>query len=186
MTKGKIFVLSGPSGIGKDMIINAILERHREITAAQSYTTMPPRPHHDTKRQYRYVSKEVFMRLIREEKIVEWVKHHNFLFGTAVDSLNPALEQGKTVITIAEPKGALKIKEKYPGVVLMFVKPESLESLRPRLEMRTDLTREEIEIRMKDSEKEIKFIENYDYVVVNPEGQPEKAIEEVEKIIKNS
>lgn len=187
--KGKLFILSGQSGVGKNTILKAILAKHPEFHRSVTFTTREQRPEEVPGEDHYFVYPEKFQEMIQNGEFLEFAEVHGEMYGTPKEQIVKALESGKNVLMEIDVKGATQIKEKNPEAVLIFVKyePGDLQNLiRSRLKndpARGQVSEEEIQTRIATARKEAMSEKYYDYSVVNPEGHPEQAISEVEKII---
>jgi guanylate kinase len=181
---GKLFIISGPSGVGKDTVANALISNSSisNLKKLPTYTTRKPRPGEKQGKQYYFVTKPEFKKLIAQGKILEWNIYNNNYYGTSRDDLEKALKNGQVVILAIDVHGALNIKKQYPDCCLIFIKSK-LSDIKSRLIKRGQNTAEEIKERLKTAKNELKYEKFYDYSVENPEGNPEKAVKEVKKII---
>jgi len=180
--KGIIFVISAPSGSGKTTICEKLLKCNRNIKRSISYTTRKPRPDEKHSRDYYFVSKSQFLRLIRKNFFIEWEKNFGFLYGTPIKPLLDAINSGKDVILSIDVKGAQKIKKAIKESVHIFIKPPSLAELKRRLIKRKTDTTQAIKKRLSIANKEIQHEKQYDYVVIN--NQLEKAVKKIFHILK--
>lgn len=183
--KGKIIVISSPSGGGKTSLIKKLLndeEIKDFLKFSISVTTRNPRNDEKHGVDYYFVSKEEFERLIREGKLVEWALVYGNYYGTPIWEITNTIEEGKSVILDIDVQGAKQIKEKFPQAVLIFINPPSLEILKERLKQRGTESPEEIEKRIQIAKKELEQMNIYDYIITNDAF--EKAYEELKSIIK--
>ncbi|WP_273845778.1 guanylate kinase [Rubrobacter calidifluminis] len=183
--QGKLIVVSGPSGAGKDTLIKAALAEIPSLALVASATTRPPRPGEVDGRDHVFLSREEFERWIREGKLLEWAEYSGNLYGTPKESVERLLAEGRNVILRIELQGARAIKKKRPDAVMIFVRAPSLEETRRRLESRATETRESLESRMATAVKEVAAREEFDYEVVNGDREQASAamIELLRKIV---
>jgi len=188
MSKGKLFVVSGPSGVGKGTVCNGILERVENLKVSVSATTRLPRPGDVEGVTYFFKSQEQFANMIKNGEFLEWAEYNGNRYGTPVSAVNDMLERGISVILEIDTQGALQVKAKmsaqpnFKGAILIFIAPSSFEELKARLKGRATESDEEISRRIAAAEGEMALQSEYDYVVINDDLN--KAIEETEKIIK--
>ena len=188
MSKGKLFVVSGPSGVGKGTVCNGILERVENLKVSVSATTRLPRPGDVEGVTYFFKSQEQFANMIKNGEFLEWAEYNGNRYGTPVSAVNDMLERGISVILEIDTQGALQVKAKmsaqpnFKGAILIFIAPPSFEELKARLKGRATESDEEISRRIAAAEGEMALQSEYDYVVINDDLN--KAIEETEKIIK--
>lgn len=164
---GRLFVLSGPSGVGKDALIKAVLPLFPRLVKSVSVTTRPPGPHEEQGRSYRFVSPEEFQRLIDEGVLLEWAVVHGHQYGTPKAWVLEQLQTGRDVIVNIDVQGALAVRDKRSDAVLIFVRPPSLAVLRERLRNRGRDDEETVARRMKAAEAEMALASRYDYQLVN-------------------
>lgn len=166
MKKGKLFVISGPSGVGKGTIVKHIMEIHDAVLSV-SMTTRPPRDIEVEGISYFFVSREEFISQIENDGLLEYAEVFDNFYGTPFAPVNTKLCEGHNVILEIDVQGAMQVKEKYAESILIFILPKSLEDLRERIESRGTESKENIEKRLKKAMAEIEFIDKYDYYVVN-------------------
>ena len=189
---GKLFIISGQSGVGKNTILKGVLEKHPEIHRAVTFTTRQIRPQEIPGEDHFFVYEEKFQDMIKNDEFLEYAEVHGEMYGTPKEQINLALEQKKDVLMEIDVQGAKQIKEKMPEAKLIFIKfePGNLEQIiRKRIindPNRGKTKEEEIKRRLESAKKENRDEKYYDFYVNNPEGNPEKAIEEVSKIIKEN
>ena len=173
MRRGRLIVVSGPSGAGKDTLIRAALEAIPELALIASATTREPREGEIDGRDHVFLSREEFERWIEEDRLLEWAEYSGNLYGTPKQSVEELLEHGRSVILRIELQGARQVKERRPDAVMVFVRAPSLEETRRRLESRATESFESVESRMATAIKEIAARDEFDYEVVN--GEYERA-----------
>lgn len=179
--KGILTVVSGFSGSGKGTLMKRLLEEYDNYALSISATTRSPRPGEAHGREYFFKTTEEFEKMIACDELIEYAKYVNNYYGTPKDYVMEQLEAGKDVILEIEIQGALKVKEKYPDTLLMFVTPPSAQVLKERLVGRGTESMDVIESRMKRAVEESQGVENYDYLVINDEL--EKCVREMHSII---
>ena len=178
--KGKLIVVSGPSGVGKGTMVKTLIKRREDVVESVSCTTRAPRLGEQNGREYFFLSKEEFLRRIQEDDFLEYDEHFGNYYGTPKSFVREML-QTKSVILEIDVVGALNAKKAFPESVLVMIAPPSLEILKSRLQCRGTETEEEIQNRLSRLEYELSQKDKYDYVIVNDDL--EKAIEELENII---
>ena len=168
MNKGILVVASGFSGAGKGTIMKKLMSEYGENYALSiSATTRAPRPGEEHGREYFFLTTEEFEAMIERDELVEYAKYVSNYYGTPKAYVEEQLEAGKNVILEIEIQGALKIKEKFPETVLLFITAPSAEELKGRLIGRGTETQDVIDARMSRAYEESLGVENYDYLVVN-------------------
>jgi guanylate kinase len=180
---GLLFVVSGPSGAGKDTLVAALRERRPSLRYSVSATTRAPRPEESDGEHYFFVSQEEFERLLEAGRLLEWREYNGNLYGTPCDYVEQRLGEGYDVIMKPEVNGALAVKAAYPDAVLIFLVPDRFSNLRERLLARRTETNEEIAHRLEIAQREMKSIRSFDYIVVNEQDRPEEAVRDLEAIL---
>ncbi len=168
MKKGILVVASGFSGAGKGTIMKKLMSEHGEDYALSiSATTRAPREGEEHGREYFFITTEEFESMIANDELVEYAKYVSNYYGTPRAYVEEQLSVGKNVILEIEIQGALKIKEKFPDTVLLFITAPSADELKNRLIGRGTETKEVIDARLSRAYEESLGVENYDYLVVN-------------------
>lgn len=180
---GLLFVVSGPSGAGKDTLVEALLEQQPRLTYSISATTRAPRPGERDGEHYFFVSRQEFERRLAAGELLEWREYNGNLYGTPRDYIEQQIAQGWDVITKPEVNGARAVKAAYPDAVLIFLVPDRFSQLRERLLARRTETNEEIARRLEIAQQEMKFIRSFDYLVVNQQGRPQDAVRDLQAIL---
>ena len=180
MTKGKLFVISGASGVGKSTVLASVMEQRKDLTFSVSATTRAPRPGETEGVSYYFVSKEKFLDMIVKGEFLEYDDHMDNYYGTPKAQLEEKLERGHVLLDI-EPNGAFAVKHARPDAQLIFIAPPSLEELEKRLRSRGDTSEEQIAKRLGRSQWEMEQGKKYDHYVVN--DQVEACAEKILKII---
>lgn len=181
MQKGKLIVLSGPSGAGKGTICKALIDSGI-FELSISMTTRAPRTGEQDGVHYYFATREQFQKTIEEGGFLEYAQIYENYYGTPKAPVLEKLEQGKDVMLEIEMQGALQVKKSYPEAVLIFVLPPSLKVLKERLTGRGTETAEQIALRTSTSLKEIQMIYEYDYSIFN--DRLEDAVSDVKTIIR--
>ena len=180
MSKGTLFIVSGPSGCGKGTVLAEILKQDN-VYYSVSATTRTPRPGEINGVNYHFLSKDEFEKLIENDGMLEYANYCGNYYGTPKKPVEDMLAEGKNVILEIEVQGALKVMEKCPEAVSVFILPPSLKELRRRLHKRGTETEEVIEKRIGEAAGEIRKAINYDYVMIN--GELEIAVSDLLSII---
>jgi len=183
MTKGKLFVISGASGVGKSTVLSKVMETRKDLTFSVSATTRAPRPGEAEGVSYYFVSKEKFMDMIVAGEFLEYDDHMDNYYGTPKAQLEEKLSRGHVLLDI-EPNGAFIVKDARPDAELIFIAPPSLEELEIRLRSRGDTSEEQIAKRLGRSAWEMEQGKKYDHYVVN--DQVDACAEKILKIIANA
>ena len=178
--KGRLYVISGPSGTGKGTICTEILKDiNNEFSV--SMTTREAREGETHGKEYYFVSHEEFLDNIEKGNFLEYATVFDNYYGTPKDMVLKRLEKGRNIILDIDVQGGLNVKAAMPDAVLIFLLPPSLAALRERLEKRGTETPDKIEKRLSKAVNEIRFIGEYDYYVVN--DIREEAVQEVRSIM---
>ena len=183
MSKGILVVVSGFSGSGKGTVMKRLMEKYDNYALSVSVTTRNPRPGEKDGEAYFFRTKEEFEQMIREDGLIEYAQYVENYYGTPRKYVEEQLASGRDVILEIEIQGAMKIREKFPDTLLLFVTPPSAEELKNRLIGRGTETMDVIESRLARAVEEAEGIESYDYLVVN--DVLEDCVEEVHQIIQN-
>ena len=165
MSKGKLIVISGPSGVGKGTALKLAMSRRPGLAFSVSATTRPPRPDETEGKSYFFVTEPQFRQMIDRGEFLEYDAHNKALYGTLWSQIENRGE-GDMLLDI-DPMGAKKVRERVPEAVLIFVMPPSLEELERRLRGRGDTSEEQIQIRLERAKWEMEQRFWYDHVVVN-------------------
>lgn len=166
MNKGRLIVLSAPSGCGKGTILAEVF-KDKSFALSVSATTRAPREGEVDGVNYHFLTREDFEQRIAEGKFIEYAEYCDNLYGTLMSEVDDRLEQGLNVVLEIETKGAMKVREKRPDAIFIFVLPPSIAELRRRLKKRGTETDEVIEKRVSQAAWEIEQSPKYDYVIVN-------------------
>lgn len=161
-----LFVISGPSGVGKGTIANLLCEKDKNIALSISCTTRSPRTGEKDGREYFFLTKEQFEKKIENNELLEYSMHFENYYGTPKDYVLKKLENHDVLLEI-DVDGGLSIKKNYPDAVLIMVVPPSIEELKHRLVTRNTETEDKIKIRLARVDFELGLKDKYDYVVVN-------------------
>lgn len=184
MKKGKLFVISGSSGVGKGTLISLLLKNNSKIMLSISHTTRAPRQGEIDGVNYFFRTKEEFKKSIEENAFLEWAKYSDNFYGTKRKFVERKLNEGFDLILEIDTQGALKVKEQMPDAILIFILPPSLKDLENRLRGRKTETEEAIQKRLNFVENEMKNSSLYDYQIVNDDLQ--MALEKLKGIIENA
>jgi guanylate kinase len=180
MSKGKLVVISGASGVGKGTVLGIMMKKREDLKFSVSATTRPPRPSETDGVHYYFVTKEQFEDMIATGQMLEYSAHAANYYGTPRAQAEEKMRTGSVLLDI-EPNGAGQVKKAAPDAVLVFIMPPSMEELERRLRGRGDTSEEQIAIRLDRAKWEMEQRHWYDHVVVN--DVPETCAEEVLKII---
>lgn len=165
--RGRLFILSAPSGTGKTTLRKALLERVPGLSYSVSYTTRPPRPAEVDGRDYRFISTADFEEGIRSGRWAEWARVHGHYYGTSAEDLERLLAAGGDVLLDLDVQGAEALAGRFPQSVTIFLLPPSLEELERRLRLRGTDSPEAIAVRLRNAAAEMACRDRYRHVVVN-------------------
>jgi guanylate kinase len=182
---GKLFIISGPSQVGKDTIVK-ILQRDRRLNLAHiiTNTTRPKRAGERNHVYINFLSEIAFNNLIKTNQLLEWANVNGYHYGTPKQPVLKELTKGRSVILNIEVRGAAQIKAKLPRTILIFIKAESSAEIKRRIFASPKMTTAIKQKRWRTAQAELKASKNYDYIVVNRWGQLKATVTEVKKIIK--
>ena len=167
MTKGKLYVLSGPSGVGKSTAVHEVMSRHPTLRFSVSVTTREIRPGEVEGESYYFISRQQFRQMLENDELLEHAEYVNNYYGTSLKVIQEKLDAGIDVLLDIEVQGAAKVRSKCPDAVLIFIIPPSFEELSRRLRGRNTDSEEVIAGRLQKAREEYKQIPKYDYLVVN-------------------
>lgn len=165
--KGILIVVSGFSGTGKGTLMKRLVQSYDNYALSVSMTTRSPRPGEEEGKEYFFVSREEFVNQIKNDGLIEYASYCEHYYGTPRAYVETQLEAGKDVILEIEIQGALKVREKYPTALLLFVMPPNAAELKKRLEKRGTESPEIIRMRLERALEEAKGIEEYDFIIIN-------------------
>lgn len=179
--RGRLFVLSSPSGGGKTTVIKTLRAECPDLSYSVSATTRPPRKGEKDGVDYFFLDSGAFRQKIAEQAFVEWAIVHGEYYGTLKSQIHPFLNQGKRVLLDTDVQGGLNLRKNRSDVVLIYLFPPSMHVLKDRLFERGTETSADLERRLGVAQKENRTADAYDYVVIN--DNLEKTIEEIKTII---
>jgi len=168
LRRGLLFVVSGPSGVGKTVLCSKMIERfHRQAVYSISATSRLPRGAEKEGQEYFFYSREQFEEAIKKEMFAEWAMVHGNYYGTPKAFLEKKLSGGKHVILNIDVQGAMKIKRSYPNAIMIFILPPSMEILEERLRKRNMDSEDVLRHRMANAQAEIEARNQYEHVLIN-------------------
>ena len=182
--KGLLVIISAPSGGGKDVVIDQLVQKLDDAVVYVTATSRKPRPGEIHGTHYYFYSPEKFREEIEAGNFLEWSMVHGEFKGVRRDVLGETLANHRIVIVKPDPQGMRKIKSQLPEALTIFIMPPSVESLRRRLVARGTETPEQREIRLRNAEIEMAAAPEYDYVVVNEDGKLDETVDQIAEIIK--
>jgi len=182
--RGRVFIISGPTKAGKTTIIKRLRRRFPDLDTGLTYTTRRKRPGVVEDKVMKYVSREVFSRLRRQRKFLEWAVVHGELYGTSAEYVHRALAKGQHLLLHLDVQGAMKVKRHFPQAVMIFVKPENRTVIVRRLKRSRGMTEQEITRRLASYDKEMPYAKRYQYVILNRTGQLAHSTQRIAAILK--
>ena len=166
-SSGQLFVLSGPSGVGKSSLRENVRKEFSQLAYSISYTTRPPRHGEAEGRDYHFVSKDTFLAMREAGAFVEWAIVHGNYYGTSGDRLEKQLNEYGDVLLEIDVQGARQVKARFPQACFIFVLPPDREALEERLLKRGTEQGEDIETRLENAMEELREASWYDYLIIN-------------------
>ncbi|MBI5781599.1 MAG: guanylate kinase [Rhodocyclales bacterium] len=179
---GTLYIVTAPSGAGKTTLVRAVLEREPGLALSVSYTTRPPRPGEIDGRDYRFVSKEAFLRLRDGGELLEWAEVHGNYYGTSRTWIEAQLQQDRDVLLEIDWQGARQVRQLFGQAVGVFILPPSLEALEERLRRRGTDSEATIARRLAAAREEMRHVEEFDYAIIN--DRLERAIDELTAVVR--
>ncbi len=180
MSKGKLFIISGASGVGKSTVLEKVMAGRKDLKFSVSATTRAPRPGETEGVNYYFVTREQFENMIAQNAFLEFDAHMDNYYGTPTAQLEEKLAQGSVILDI-EPNGAFQVYRKRPDATLIFIAPPSMEELERRLRGRGDTSEEQIRVRQERAHWEMEQESRYHYIVTN--DQVDACADKILKII---
>lgn len=181
MRKGKTFIFSGPSGVGKSTVLKGLMEKRQNLYFSVSATTRDPRPGEENGVHYHFLNEDIFRYWIAQDEFLEYAEYVGNFYGTPKRYVDTAMEEGKDVILDIEVQGAIQVAKKRPETVRIFIAPPSWSELERRLTQRGTDNPEKIRQRLQRAKEELESAHIYDYIVIN--DSLEKAVAELDAIM---
>jgi guanylate kinase len=181
--KGRLFIISAPSGAGKTTLCDVLKQRFPELAYSISHTTRPPRKNEAEGEDYFFISEEIFLKKIQTGKWAEWAKVHGNYYGTCLEKLNELKNAGRNILLDIDVAGAMQIKKKFSEAITIFIMPPSFDILEKRLKSRGTDDEEEIQRRLGHAREEIAHKDHYDHIIIN--DRLDEAIERLSELVKN-
>jgi len=179
--RGNLFILSAPSGAGKSSLINALLNKHKDMKVSVSHTTRAPRPGEEHGVHYHFSSTDAFKTLIAQDDFFEWAQVFDNYYGTSKQAIESQLDAGIDVFLDIDWQGAQQVRKIMPSVQTIFILPPSKTELENRLNNRGQDSAEVIASRMAQAQSETSHYDEYDYVIVNDDF--DTALADIETIV---
>ena len=183
MNKGRLFIISGPSGSGKDTVLQELFKKCPELLFSISSVTRPMRQGETEGEKYNFISREEFLELIKNDMLLEYNMYLDNYYGTPRKPVDAVLSNGGEIIIECDVNGAASIREKLPEAVSVFIMPPSFEVLKNRLSGRGTESQELVEKRLSEALGEISRALEYDYIVINDDLS--EAVDDIVSIIKS-
>lgn len=182
MSKGNLFIVTGPSGAGKGTVLGRLLPTMEQLQYSVSATTRAPREGEEDGVNYCFLNRNDFLNMVDRGEFLEYAEYVGNFYGTPAGPVDECLEKGVDVILEIEVQGALTVKSKRPEAKLVFIIPPTFADLELRLRSRGSESDEVIAKRLEKAKEEYSMANHYDYIVCN--GEVEQAVEELRSIIK--
>ena len=181
--RGRLFVLSGPSGVGKDALLSRMKQLGRDFHFTVTATTRPIRPGERDGADYIFASPDEFRRLIAEDGLLEWAEVYGNLYGVPRAQVTEALECGRNVLLKVDVQGAATVRKLYPDSVLIFLEPPDMDSLDDRLRERGTEHGEALRIKLETAHEEMTEAGWFDYRVVNHNEKLDDAVASIDRLV---
>ena len=178
-----LLVLSGPSGVGKDAVLERMKERRLPLKYVTTATTRAQRPREADGKDYHFTTQAEFRKLIEADELLEWAEVYGNFYGVPKAPVREALKSGQDVVVKVDVQGAASIKKIAPEAVFVFLLPPSLEELEERLSRRLTESPETLKRRLETAPEELKRLSMFDYFVVNHEDKIDQAVAEIAAVI---
>ena len=177
----RLLVLTGPSGVGKGTVLQALLARYPQVWLSVSATTRPPRPGERHGRNYFFLDRQTFMNQVAQGEFLEWAEFAGHAYGTPAGPIRSRLRDGQTVVLEIEVEGARQVRRRLPTAVQVFLRPPSLAALEERIRARGSDSEDSIAKRIARAREELARAEEFDHVILNRDLN--QAIAEVDAIL---
>jgi guanylate kinase len=178
-----LIIVSGPSGVGKDTVAQLLMERCGSFHFVVTATTRPPRREEVHGKDYFFLSNDEFARMIEEDELLEYAFVYNDYKGIPKQQIRDALASGKDVIMRVDPQGAATLRKIVPQAIFIFLTAESEQAMVKRLRERKSETPEGLNLRIATARQEMKRIHEFDYWVINADGQREETVQQILAIV---
>jgi guanylate kinase len=178
MSKGRLIVLTGPSGVGKGTLLRSLLKRHPDLYLSVSATTREPRPGEVNGQHYYFVSRDIFQQMIQNEELLEWAEFAGNFYGTPKRSVEEKVAAGQWVVLEIELQGARQVRESFPEAFSIFICPPSFDELEHRIRGRGQDSEAAIARRLACAEEEVEAAKEFDVQIVNDDF--DQALSELE------
>ncbi len=183
LTRPRLFILSGPSGVGKDAVLARIKASDCPLKYITTLTTRPRRANEKNGIDYHFISAEKFKVMIENNELLEWAEVYGNRYGVPKEPVKQALDQGQNVMLKVDIQGVANIKKIVPQAISIFLMPSSIEELETRLKHRHTESAFDMSRRLKIAREEMKELPGFNYVVLNREGAIDQAVADIKAII---
>ncbi|MFH0819039.1 MAG: guanylate kinase [Patescibacteria group bacterium] len=183
---GKLFVITGPSGAGKDSVIYKAKELGLNFSQVVTTSTREIRNGESEGHPYYFITRENFQKKIDGSQMIEWAEVYGNMYGSSKEEVESKMQNEPVVVVKVDPQGARTFKKMVPECITLFIMPPSYEYLEKRLINRETDTKEVIKQRLETARKELENLLDWDYLVVNEEGKLKEAALEVKEIVENN
>jgi len=164
---GNLFIISAPSGAGKTSLVSALLKSNKQIALSVSYTSRTPRPGETNGKDYHFISREMFLEMVKEGDFLESAEVYGNLYGTSQSWIRKQLDAGHDILLEIDWQGAAQVRKLMPHAISIFILPPSLAALETRLKGRGQDSAEVIARRLQASQEDISHVSEFDYVIIN-------------------
>ncbi len=179
-----LVVISGPSGVGKDAILDRMKSLDVPYHFALTATARPKRDNEVDGVDYLFVNRDEFQNMIRNDELLEWAEVYGYPYGVPKSPVRDALARGQDTILKIDVQGGDNIRRLVPGAVYVFIAPPDMAELERRLTLRRTESPEALKVRLETASMELEEVEKYDHVVLNRTGRLDEAVEEINSIIR--
>jgi guanylate kinase len=183
LTRPLLFILSGPSGVGKDAVLARMKTSDYPIKYITTLTTRPRRANEKNDIDYHFISTDKFQEMINNNELLEWAEVYGNRYGVPKEPVKRSLDQGYDVMLKVDIQGVANIKKIVPQAITVFLMPSSVAELETRLKHRHTESAFDLSLRLRIAESEMRQLPSFDYVVVNQEGEINRAVADIKAII---
>ena len=181
--RGRVFILSGPSGVGKDSVTNELKRQGFPLSYCVTVTTRSRREGEFEGVDYFYIDESTFARMRDRDELLEWAFVHENNYGIPRWQVREGLRRGNDIMITVDVQGGETLRRKLPGAIFVFLAPPTLDDLIPRLQQRGTESPEQMAIRMRNAQREMEYWPRYDYIVRNYSQRLPEAVEAIKAII---
>ena len=183
VVRGRVFILSGPSGVGKDSVTTELKRQGFPLSFCVTATTRPPRQGEVDGVSYYFLDESTFLRMRSNDELLEWAVVHDRYYGIPRWQVRDGLRGGNDIMITVDVQGGETLRRKLPGAVFVFLAPPRLEDLLPRLMKRGTEPPDEVQKRLRNAEREMEQWHRYDYLVLNHADRLHEAVETIKAIV---